>query len=294
MSDDFNTIRETNEQLNLTPSCPNGQLYTVKSGDTMFLIAKRFNVSLQALVNANPQINDPNIINPGQIICIPSPGAGVPCRGGQSYRVVKGDTMYEIAKRFGISLENLIRANPQIKDPSEIFPGQEICIPVAPQPVSCSGGALYTVKSGDTMFEIAKRNQLSLSALIAANPQISNPDRIFPGQVICIPASAVTPAPMPMPMPMPMPTTPTPMPQLPMTSPPATTIPPMAQMPSMPSLPTAPAYPMPGMPSTPLARPCPPNYGQMPISPMPVYVVVPWDECPYRAKTKHRRNKKCH
>ncbi|MGI6037280.1 MAG: LysM peptidoglycan-binding domain-containing protein [Limnochordia bacterium] len=57
------------------PAC-NGFLYTVQQGDTMFLIAQRFGVPLQALINANPQVTNPNLIFPGQMLCIPR--AGVP------------------------------------------------------------------------------------------------------------------------------------------------------------------------------------------------------------------------
>ncbi|NLY11822.1 MAG: SafA/ExsA family spore coat assembly protein [Firmicutes bacterium] len=53
--------------------------------------------------------------------------------------------------------------------------------------IPCSG-FLYTVQPGDTMFFIAQRFGVPLQALIAANPQIQNPNLIFPGQVICIPA----------------------------------------------------------------------------------------------------------
>lgn len=47
--------------------------YTVVSGDTMFLIARRFGVSLQALINANPHISNPNLIFPGDVLCVPAP-----------------------------------------------------------------------------------------------------------------------------------------------------------------------------------------------------------------------------
>ncbi|MGH2331910.1 SafA/ExsA family spore coat assembly protein, partial [Thermoanaerobacter mathranii] len=47
-------------------------IYTVKPGDTMWSIANMFGVSLDALIRANPQISDPNLIYPGQQICIPS------------------------------------------------------------------------------------------------------------------------------------------------------------------------------------------------------------------------------
>ena len=53
--------------------CPPGfqGRYTVVSGDTMWLIAQRFGVSLQALISANPQISDPNLIFPGDVLCVP-------------------------------------------------------------------------------------------------------------------------------------------------------------------------------------------------------------------------------
>jgi spore coat assembly protein SafA len=58
-----------------------------------------------------------------------------------------------------------------------------------PPPAACSG-FIYTVVSGDTMFFIAQRFGVSLNALIAANPQISDPNMIFPGQQICVPSGA--------------------------------------------------------------------------------------------------------
>ena len=51
--------------------CPQGQLYTVVAGDSLFLIAKGFGISLQELIAANPQIENPNLIFPGQLICVP-------------------------------------------------------------------------------------------------------------------------------------------------------------------------------------------------------------------------------
>ncbi|HHW40984.1 MAG TPA: SafA/ExsA family spore coat assembly protein [Syntrophomonadaceae bacterium] len=53
-----------------------------------------------------------------------------PCDcAGKFYRVKPGDTLYNIAQRFGISLDAIIRANPQIPDPNLIYPGQVICVP---------------------------------------------------------------------------------------------------------------------------------------------------------------------
>lgn len=56
---------------------------------------------------------------------------------GFLYTVQKGDTLFNIARRFNISLEQLLRSNPQIKDPDVIFPGQQICIPVRKPIIEC-------------------------------------------------------------------------------------------------------------------------------------------------------------
>ena len=58
-------------------SCPSGfqGRYTVQPGDTMFLIAQRFGVSLNALIAANPHITNPAEIFPCDVLCVPNPGS---------------------------------------------------------------------------------------------------------------------------------------------------------------------------------------------------------------------------
>jgi spore coat assembly protein SafA len=324
------------EFANEAAPCQNGQLYTIKPGDTLFLIAKRFNVGLSTLRAANPQIADPNVIYPGQTILIPAagfipatrprpapPSLAPSCPGGQIYVVVPGDTMFQIAQQFGVSLEALIQANPQVVDPDRIEVGQKLCIPGAGMRPPYSNGRPYTVQPGDTLFEIARQYGLPLSVLIAANPQISDPDLIFPGQTIFIPAPGVVGPPMmpaeppeeppvmmpppltppyppaygppempePPPMPLPRPCPPGRLMPLPAPRPPARIMP----RPPCPSERPRP-LPAPMPPSVP--APCPPGAGERPMMyPMPVYVVVPWDECPYRPKgkkkKKHDRKGRC-
>lgn len=63
-------------------TCPPGfqGRYTVQPGDTMFFIAQTFGVSLQALINANPHIPNPNLIFPGDVLCVPGvPPVQLPC-----------------------------------------------------------------------------------------------------------------------------------------------------------------------------------------------------------------------
>lgn len=121
------------------PPCPGGKYYTVKSGDTMFLIAEQFGICLQQLIEANPQIKNPDLIFPGQVLCIPKagipypkPAPEKPCPNGFIYVVKPGDTLKSISHMFGVKEADILAANPQITDPHQICPGQRICIPVLP------------------------------------------------------------------------------------------------------------------------------------------------------------------
>ena len=64
-----------------------------------------------------------------QVILPPPPACT-----GFLYTVQPGDTLFLIAQRFGVSLEALIAANPQVPNPALIFPGQQICVPAVPPP----------------------------------------------------------------------------------------------------------------------------------------------------------------
>lgn len=59
------------ESINPPSNCQ-GQLYTVKAGDTLYLIGQRFGLTVQQILTVNPQIRNPNVIHIGQVICIPT------------------------------------------------------------------------------------------------------------------------------------------------------------------------------------------------------------------------------
>ena len=99
------------------------------------------------------------------------------------YTVKRGDTMSRIASNNGISLSELLKANPNITNASLIYVGQKVNIP------DKTSGKLvnYTVQGGDTMYRIARKYDISLTQLLKANPKITNPSSIYVGQKILIP-----------------------------------------------------------------------------------------------------------
>jgi len=116
-------------------------VYIVVKGDTMSGIAAKYKITLAALVAANPQIKNPNLILagqkvniPGAAVSVPAASAAVPSAASNAaaptvYIVAKGDTMSGIAAKHKLTLAALVAANPQIKNPHLILVGQKITIP---------------------------------------------------------------------------------------------------------------------------------------------------------------------
>lgn len=98
-------------------------IYTVKAGDTLYNIANRVGSSVEELVRVNG-LTRPNDLAIGQNLFIPSGH-----NSSNTYTVAKGDTMFLIAQKLGVSLNALISANPQILNPNAIQIGQVINIP---------------------------------------------------------------------------------------------------------------------------------------------------------------------
>ncbi len=102
--------------------------YTVKEGDTLSEIAQRYGTTTERLAEIN-NISNPNLIYPGQVLKISSNSSAGNTSGGTAttYIVKEGDTLSEIAQRYGTTTERLAQIN-NISDPNLIYPGEVIRI----------------------------------------------------------------------------------------------------------------------------------------------------------------------
>ena len=105
-------------------------VYTINEGDTLYSIAEKYDLPVSLLMKVNG-IDNPYNLRIGTRLCIPGtpdqlPQAPQECY--DKYIVAPGDTLYLIAKKHGIKLDNLMRANPNI-DPYNMLIGTELCIP---------------------------------------------------------------------------------------------------------------------------------------------------------------------
>ena len=106
--------------------------------------------------------------------------------GEVKHIVQRGENLFRIALRYGTTVQAIASAN-GIANPSLIYVGQVLTIPVsgtpAPQP---GGGTTYVVRAGDNLFRIALRHNMSYMYLAQYNG-IADPSRIYVGQVLRIP-----------------------------------------------------------------------------------------------------------
>lgn len=194
---------------------PSG-VYTVQRGDSLWAIAQRHNVSLNALLSING-LSQNAVIRPGQELLIPAGGSSragsasssapsAPA-GGSTYTVQRGDSLSVIAQRHGTTVADLKAMNNLSSDVIRV--GQKLVVPegsggdrsrASSSPAGSSsasspsrqqrpasgGGERHVVKSGETPGGIASKYGISLGELMSAN-NMSDPRRMQIGQELVIP-----------------------------------------------------------------------------------------------------------
>ncbi len=174
-------------------------VYTVRSGDTMWDIARAFGTTVNALRRIN-YIERGSRIYVGQKLKIPSSAkklkdmnrtssdrAYVSAESqtenesrGKTHKVRSGDTLWDIARKYGTTTAQLRRLN-GLGRSSRIYPGQVLA-------VTGSGGpdyVIYKVERGDTLSRIAKKYRTTVSKILATN-HITDADNIRIGHKLRI------------------------------------------------------------------------------------------------------------
>ncbi|WP_027185036.1 LysM peptidoglycan-binding domain-containing protein [Desulfovibrio inopinatus] len=169
------------------------QKYTVKKGDTLIEIAKKFHVSVSDLKKANSSIKASKI-KIGQKLTIPtqnSSSQSQKSRSGSTYTVRSGDTLTSIGKKFGVKVSDISKANGNIKS-KNLKVGQKLTIPTknsSSQSKKSSSRSTYTVRSGDTLTSIGKKFGVKVSDISKANGNIKSKN-LKMGQKLTIPGKA--------------------------------------------------------------------------------------------------------
>ena len=134
--------------------------YTVKSGDTLWSIAKKYNITVNELKSLNNLTS--NTLKIGQVLKINE----LPTSSDENTYIVKsGDTLYGIANKYNVSVNDIKSLNNLTSNSLSI--GQKLKIPESME--NMEDYSIYTVKSGDTLYGIAKAYNITPNELISYN-----------------------------------------------------------------------------------------------------------------------------
>lgn len=134
------------------------QTYTVQDGDTIISIAEKFGKKVIDIIKEN-NLEDVYYLSPGEIIKIPYKRSGF-----AYYEVKKGDTLYQIARKYDIDLETLTQIN-GLENNEYIYPGQKILVPE-------EGTMTYITKMGDTLINVSEKFGVDPDEIILYNEYI--------------------------------------------------------------------------------------------------------------------------
>ncbi len=175
-------IKSVLEYKNISYSAPESMItdtYQVVAGDTLYSIANKLDTSVSELKKINNLST--NALSIGQILKIPTKIVDI--GDTDIYQVKPGDTLYSISKQYNISLDELKKINNLINNNLSI--GQLLNVPSGLSQVNS-----YIVTSGDTLYSIAKKFDVSIDKLKEVNDLSSN--MLSVGQKLIIPTEEET------------------------------------------------------------------------------------------------------
>ena len=168
----------------------------VKRGETLSEIADRYGTSVNRLMEMNG-LRNANDLWAGSRIKVP--GNVYSGGGSGNYTVKAGETLSEIADRYGTSVDRLVQLN-GLRDANDLWAGSRIQVPGAnarPRVAVNKNAKTHQVQPGESLSSIADRYGVSMQRLIAING-ISNPNQVMAGSTLTLRAAS-KPKPKPKP-----------------------------------------------------------------------------------------------
>ncbi len=164
--------------------------HVVRPGETLSQIAARYGTTVHALARAN-HLADPDVIVAGARLRVPGP-----VRVTSIHVVRPGETLSQIAARYGTTVHALARAN-HLADPDVIVAGRHLRVPhragtEAPASDGAAATATHVVRPGETLSQIAARYGTTVRALVRAN-HLADPDVIVAGRRLRVPRAFAAP-----------------------------------------------------------------------------------------------------
>ncbi len=158
--------------------------YEVKKGESIYGIAKEFGWDVEELVSLNPNTvahleKGALLYYPtGNVVVVREPSGGEPVNISDlpiepvTHIVKKGETVYSISRLYNLPLEAIYASHPSAK--YGIKAGETIIIRQNPQALAEGRSYLYyEVKSGDTLFSLARQFNTTVEDILKANPGVS-------------------------------------------------------------------------------------------------------------------------
>ncbi len=189
-----------------------GKEYIVVAGDSLYKISRKYGISVKELRDNNNLSSDK--LRVGQKLMLPSNAretvvtTAPKLASDGTYTVIRGDSIYIIAKRFGVSQADLMRVN-NISSPERLQIGQTLKIPTkdavvtnkptpivhnvqsnVQPPAITDNGNLYTIQYGDTVSSIAQRLNVDKQELATLN-NISTQTPLQAGKQLLIPEKKI-------------------------------------------------------------------------------------------------------
>ena len=195
-------IDKKNDNMNNNISLPKNTeptIYTVKAGDSLWNISRKYGVSVVVIADIN-NLGDKDLLSLGQKIEIPAIGGGVPNSNQKqeptiiTYTVAKGDNLWSISQRYDVKMSSIISIN-NLKEISQLSIGQKLKLPITNMDIAKAEGysqdteeeeIIYYVKKGESLWSISHEYNVKLEAIIAAN-SITDASKISAGQQLRIP-----------------------------------------------------------------------------------------------------------